>query len=133
MEIQNRWDFDLSQTYEYYVHSFARSHTMLEVEVNENLLGKQYILFEGICYFEGPLQWKGSAFIQGTSEQCLAILRKTSPIYKVLSDDELLNSYYLFISTQVDKISQIRVIAMRSSLSRASTLDMYRISGNLSA
>ena len=42
--------------------------------VNANTF--EYLIFQGVLFFEGPLKWKGGLLVAGSREECLEILQQ---------------------------------------------------------
>ncbi len=72
---------EATQKYECRVEHYTIGHRQIRIRVNKpmGIVTDEeafYLIFTGVVYFEGPLQWIGANFSLGTSSELTPILKQ---------------------------------------------------------
>lgn len=91
----------------------------MEIEVNHSA-GTEYIVFEGVEYFAGPMFWQNANFSIADCKAGVHLLRKLAR-YQDIPDEYLEARFYLFVAGTNDDLngeSYVTVLARKGCKSQ---------------
>jgi hypothetical protein len=75
------------------ITKFKLSHRAMDIQLIEE---EKFLIFVGVIYFQGPIQWKGANFTVGVESDMLSLLRRVYPLLIQSPDNLLIELYKLY-------------------------------------